>query len=369
MPFHIRVTPLHGDRTDELVAVDLEEDFLRQRVVDPYLRGVPFTVRGRTFDPFELRRIKIGYTDEPASYHVTRIRDARPAGFITTTPDSYYVPDRGQDRTDDFIVGPPGSANPEPRVDEPGQREAAEVPEADARSVMVVYGRDGERKRAIFAFLRALDLRPIEWEVAVAATDTATPFTLDVIRAGFGLARAVLVLLTPDDLAHLKPEFLKEDDQPFERELTGQARPNVLIEAGMALATHPARTVIVEVGHLRPMSDLAGLNTVRLDGSPESRSKLANRLRAAGAAVETVGEDWLSAGEFRSPEPPGEVPSEPAASSDASASGLRDFIQTWKQIDQPFTLDLIVEALGIDPADARTIIDRHVDAGEMVEAG
>jgi Predicted nucleotide-binding protein containing TIR-like domain len=46
-----------------------------------------------------------------------------------------------------------------------------------------------------------------------------------------------------------------------------QARPSVLFELGLALKACPDRTVIVEVAHMRPMGDLAGLNVLRFDGS------------------------------------------------------------------------------------------------------
>jgi predicted nucleotide-binding protein len=47
-------------------------------------------------------------------------------------------------------------------------------------------------------------------------------------------ARAVLVLLSPDDEAKLRDLFISPSDGSFERELTPQARPNVLFEAGLA---------------------------------------------------------------------------------------------------------------------------------------
>ena len=43
-----------------------------------------------------------------------------------------------------------------------------------------------------------------------------------------------------------------------------QARPNVLIEAGMALITHPTRTIIAVLGDQELPSDLAGRHYIRL---------------------------------------------------------------------------------------------------------
>ena len=62
---------------------------------------------------------------------------------------------------------------------------------------------------------------------------------------------AVVVMFSPDDLAQLKEQLLKPDDGPNERKPQGQARPNVLFEAGLAMGRRPAKTVLVRpVGHI-----------------------------------------------------------------------------------------------------------------------
>src|SRR5436190_1247390 len=94
-----------------------------------------------------------------------------------------------------------------------------------------------------------------------------------------------VVLMTPDDEVRLKEELRKEDDPAYESELTGQARPNVLFEAGMAVGRHPNRTVIVELGQLRPFSDIGGRHVVKLDDSTAARQLFAERLRASGCSV------------------------------------------------------------------------------------
>jgi hypothetical protein len=42
-----------------------------------------------------------------------------------------------------------------------------------------------------------------------------------------------------------------------------------------------------------------------MNGSAERRKELAQRLRTADCAVNLIGEDWLSAGDFTAPPPPG----------------------------------------------------------------
>jgi hypothetical protein len=75
-----------------------------------------------------------------------------------------------------------------------------------------------------------------------------------VLDRAFRQVQAVVVLLTGDDLASLREPFLQEDDGAYERIPTPQARPNVLLEAGMALGRHPQRTIISCLGKVRPLS-------------------------------------------------------------------------------------------------------------------
>jgi predicted nucleotide-binding protein len=175
----------------------------------------------------------------------------------------------------------------------------------DPRRVFVVYGRNRAVRASLFQLLRALGLHPLEWNQAVELTASAAPFVGDVLSAAFGSAQAVVVLMTPDDLAQLRPELIKDDDPEYERALTGQARPNVLFEAGMALGLHPDRTLIIEYGRLRPFSDIGGRHVLRFDGSTGSRQTLAVRLESAGCAVSRNGTDWLEVGTFDNPETPG----------------------------------------------------------------
>ena len=66
----------------------------------------------------------------------------------------------------------------------------------------------------------------------------------------------------------------------------------------MAMGRDARRTVLVEVGAMRPFSDIAGRHILRFDGSLSRRLDLARRLEAAGCKVTLRGRDWETAGEF-----------------------------------------------------------------------
>ena len=151
----------------------------------------------------------------------------------------------------------------------------------------------------MFGFLRAAGVEPIEWSKALLLTKSGSPHISEVLEAAFRKARAVVVMLTPDDEARLRDEFVRKDDPSWETKLRGQARPNVIFEAGMAFGTHQRHTILVEFGKLRPISDLAGRHTVRMDGTIDKRQELMTKLEAAGCDVDWPGSDWKREGDFR----------------------------------------------------------------------
>jgi len=165
------------------------------------------------------------------------------------------------------------------------------------REVAVVHGRDTEVTSAVFEFLRSLDLRPREWDELITRMSVATPYTGHLIEKLFEDVQAVVVIFTPDDEARLHPDLQGEEDLDYESRFMSQPRPNVLFEAGMAFGLYAHRTILVEVGGLRPISDLVGRHTVRL-GTQNAIKSFVNRLQAAGCAINTDGTDWLKSSRF-----------------------------------------------------------------------
>lgn len=175
---------------------------------------------------------------------------------------------------------------------------------ATSRSVFVVHGRNEPLRRAMFEFLRSINLAPMEWTHAVELTGVGSPYIGQVLDAAFENAQAVVVLQTPDEIAYLQRRYASGDTDP-DTQPAPQARPNVLFEAGMAMGRSADRTVLVEVGRVRQFSDIAGRHVIRLDNRVPSRQALASRLRVAGCDVNIDGTDWHSAGDFTAPEGPG----------------------------------------------------------------
>jgi predicted nucleotide-binding protein len=298
VPYHVRISHRQRRSHDEVI-LDLNEEELDRRFLTPYREGRPITTRGRTFPLSDIERLRINFTEESATTLAPRVRAEREAAqhrsgiaVLGGPSNDWYVAARGEDVTDRFITGPPGSARP--TSDEaPG-----DSAENDSRRVMVVHGRNVDARDAMFSFLRAIGLEPLEWTELVSATGKGSPYIGDILDHGFALARAVVVLMTPDDEGRTRSQFVAENDPPHERDLTPQARPNVLFEAGLAFGRFPERTIIVELGTLRPFTDIGGRHTIRLDDSSQRRQELALRLRDAGCSVNLDGTDWHRAGTF-----------------------------------------------------------------------
>ena len=267
---------------------DLTREKLERRIVDPYRIGRPITVNGKTIRTEDIDRVRV-YRTEISWQEMCLMADHNGRNV-----DSVFS-EMAEDVTDEWVTGAPGSGS---LIET--KESAAPSDVADAGTVFVVHGRNEEARRALFVFLRSIGLRPLGWSEAVKATDRPMPYIGQILDAAFSRAHAVVVLLTPDDEARLRRGYGSKDEPPHEVELTGQARPNVLFEAGMAMGRNHERTILVELGAVRPFSDVAGIHVIRLDHSSQRRQELAQRLQTAGCPVNLEGTDWHTAGDFRS---------------------------------------------------------------------
>ncbi|WP_329338543.1 nucleotide-binding protein [Streptomyces sp. NBC_01352] len=176
----------------------------------------------------------------------------------------------------------------------PEVNEAHRAGHESHRKVFLVHGRNEEIAGDMRAFLRALSLQPIEWSQAKASLKQGTPYVGDIVMAGMEMSNAAVILLTPDEFVDLHPEL----SGSVRTSADYQARPNVYYEAGIADALDRDRTIIVEVGTVRPFSDVSGRHVIRFDGSQQARLDLRDALRSADLSVDDSGRDWINVGSF-----------------------------------------------------------------------
>lgn len=299
MLYHVVIHTVSGQRQ---VRLGLDESELMERFLNPYGLGQPIVIGGRTVPMADLSRIQITQTDADVPELARVARRSHEQRLEEGVIDFAYNEDEaiamlGDDVTDRFITSPPGSYTQTTETLPTGEPSSAPV---DSSRVFVVHGRNSRARYAMFAFLRSLGLRPVEWSEARQSTGMPSPYIGQILDAAFGMAAAVVVLMTPDDLAYLREDLRRPADPLHETNPSGQARPNVLFEAGMAMGRDESRTILVELGRLRPFSDLGGRHVVRLTDATQDRQELANRLLSAGADVSMIGTDWHTAGEFDS---------------------------------------------------------------------
>jgi hypothetical protein len=294
MYYHVTITT-RSKGMDPVIALDLSEERLRGVISDARRRGDPIVLKGRTVPWDDVYEVKVCRTEQPAATNRAEAERQWRNGPLMPVGVDWYLARMGDDVTDEFVTGQVG--RPDARQD-PQESRVKPGHEAD---VFVIHGRNRAVRDALFGFLNALGLHPLEWDELVHRTGEGTPYNGRVLQAAFEEANAVIALFTPDDLARLKPELLEPGDKSHERDETGQARPNVLFEAGMAMGHSPRQTIFVEWGELRPFTDTVGRNVVRISSGAKWRHQLKERLKAAGCPVRDAGSGWLSAGAFPDP--------------------------------------------------------------------
>jgi predicted nucleotide-binding protein len=167
------------------------------------------------------------------------------------------------------------------------------------RIIFVVHGRNIEALNSLRSFLQSIGLTPITLTDALPHIHRGTPYVGEVLDSAFSLAHAVIVLMTPDDKGLLKRRFRRHNDQSWEKRLTGQARLNVIYEAGLAMGgVFRNQTVLIELGDLRPFSDIGGRFMMRLNNEIPSRQNFIAILQAIGCAVNLANNDWQTIGDF-----------------------------------------------------------------------
>jgi len=169
------------------------------------------------------------------------------------------------------------------------------TPSQKTQNVVVVHGRDRAIRDSMFDLLRALALNPVEWNEGGRRTARGSPYNGEVVDALFEDAQAVVVILSPDEHVALRRDLQGDDQRDND---CWQPRPNVFLEAGMALSRNEARTILVEIGSVRIPSDLHGRNLIKLDDSAAKRHSLVQRLSSIGCNPKTTGDDWLRVGHF-----------------------------------------------------------------------
>lgn len=150
----------------------------------------------------------------------------------------------------------------------------------DHRDVFIVHGRNLKAVNIMATFLRAIGLRHLSLPHVATRLGASAPHTWNLVYAGLAMAQAIIVLLTGDEIALLSPHLAGRGTP----DVRWQARPNVLLEAGIALGMYTHRTILVcRSPDLLP-SDLAGHLAITVEGV-DWRDALIGRLESARCRI------------------------------------------------------------------------------------
>jgi hypothetical protein len=143
----------------------------------------------------------------------------------------------------------------------------------------IIHGHDLDARDQLAKFLIAVGFEILPFHRA-RSKDDGIDTVLGRVLYGIKTADAILVLFTPDEQASWHDprtgDYKHETDEG--EELGGwQPRPNVMFEAGIAVGVARDKTILVKLGPVRAISDLAGLMFVDLD-KPLAKEQLHHTL-------------------------------------------------------------------------------------------
>ena len=298
MPYHVKIR-LQG-ASGFFTEFDKDGQWIEEHIATPRRKGDDIFFDGTVLSWETIAEIRIIFTADSSK----QVRDAY--GYRSSQIHDFdkmwieqNVVDAGDDVTSQFITGRPGAKSLAGSVGSSamligGAGTGAALP-ANSKIVMVIYGHDLEANAALFAWLRSIGLEPKEWGQLVKQTGSTIPYNRQVLHHALQSVQAIVVLFTPDERVCGRGSL---QSPGLGNHWRLQARPNVLIEAGMALVTHPDRTILVTLGRQELPTDLAGLHYVNINGTAASLNDLASRLESAGCQIDRTGANWLDVTRF-----------------------------------------------------------------------
>lgn len=110
MFYHVRITQ-KSIRVHDEVKLDLSKERLFSQFIEPYEKGDPIIINGKTVIPEDLERIRITEADKDSSQILPIVEHERRQSSVVVIgglSDEWEVADKGRDITDELINGPPG---------------------------------------------------------------------------------------------------------------------------------------------------------------------------------------------------------------------------------------------------------------------
>lgn len=230
--------------------VNITEEELLKRYVEPYKYGETIVINGTTIEPKEIHRVLITKSEGTIDSRVREIEQHdkanRSAYDIFKSVPEWRAIDEFEDVTDNFINVAPGSQKRSKNSKSEG------LTNMDRKKVFIVHGHDIELKNDVELFLRSINLEPVVLHRQLDEGMTV----IEKFEKHADVSYAI-VLLTPDDIGYP----LAEGEKPeAERNICFRARQNVVLEFGYFIGKLGRKNVccVYKSGVELP-SDLNGL--------------------------------------------------------------------------------------------------------------
>ncbi|HKJ36461.1 MAG TPA: TIR domain-containing protein [Solirubrobacterales bacterium] len=160
--------------------------------------------------------------------------------------------------------------------------------------VMVIAGRDEANCHAVCEVLEAIGAHPLTMRESLPPESSGAE-ARDLLDQAFARCRAAVVVLTPDDDVRLGPHL---GFGPADAELCffrTQARAEVCLGAGMAMARMPESTVVLDLGVDEPMPMAELVSRIHVDTPGQWRAELSDWLLNLGVCV-SPRDQWRGVG-------------------------------------------------------------------------
>jgi predicted nucleotide-binding protein len=258
--------------------VDISEEELLTRYVEPYLYGETIVINGTTMEPKQLWRVKITQSEDSLEPIIQKIRqrdqlDRSPYSFLKSSP-KWRAIDEPEDVTDKYINAAPGSKKRPQMVEKVISEE-----NVDNSKVFVVHGHDTELKNDVELFLRSINLEPV-----VLHRELDEGLTIIEKFEKHSNVNYAIILLTPDDIGFPVSEADKKEE---ERAIEFRARQNVIFEFGYFVGKLTRKNVCcIYKSEVQLPSDLDGLIYKKVNKTVEEVGMfLMKELKNAGLNV------------------------------------------------------------------------------------
>lgn len=274
MFYHIRVSQKSIKRRGE-TKVDLTEEQLKVRYIQPYEKGMPLFINGKSIPVDDIERIKISRSDLASKTLIIQIKAEELQSSVVLLGGPSYewsAADKAEDVTDEFITGPPGYKS----INNTTDNTIKTLDSKSEKKVFVVHGHNQELKNDVEVFLRNIGLEPIVLHREV--DEGLTLIEKFEHHSDVGYA---LILISPDDIAFPKSELKKSENK---RKIELRARQNVIFEWGYFVGKIGRSNVccVYKEGVTLP-SDLAGMVYKKVTRSIEDIGyELIKELKNAG---------------------------------------------------------------------------------------